>query len=76
MNINDEFCLELTEEGLKQFRAYHEALNLDPLIYLQMYAIGNNRIKMPMWEIMHILGPVTYMGGPNLIKNNELTPVK
>lgn len=59
-NINDDVLIRLLSRGEEQFAKYYRDLKLDPEQYRTAHYDG--RLKMPLWEVMQIFGPITYMG--------------
>lgn len=68
MNINDEVEVTLTEAGMDQREAYWRSLRPSARAMPKREAVWRTQL----WCVMQELGPATYMGGPNLIVNNEL----
>jgi len=65
VNINQEARIELTPAG-KALCQQEGRLNQWNFNYI------TNTLRGPIWELMQIFGPHTYMGGPHHIVGNNL----
>jgi len=69
-NINDQVKIKLTERGQKVHDDYYRGLGLDPSVYDKKDF--EDKLTMPMWQVMQILAPGTFMGPESCIAGNEI----
>lgn len=57
INLNTVVFFQLTTTGYNRLKSYYASLALDAGPPKEEY-------RMPLWEVMHIFGPDSYMGVP------------
>jgi hypothetical protein len=62
VNINDRVLIRVRENGRRLFDAHYQTLHLDPEVYWKMAVQWDGRLRLHLWEVMHIFGPGCYMG--------------
>lgn len=64
VNVNDYVIVTLTKEGWFVFRDYYINRGLDPEPYIKMANrnVGENQIKIQLYDLMYIFGKQMYMG--------------
>jgi hypothetical protein len=70
LSLNEEVSFDMTAEGTRVYREYLRNLRLEK--YENDYITGNP-YKWPLWQVMQVFGPHTFMGmSHDLIERNEV----
>lgn len=73
INVNTEVEVTLTSQGREVYANYAEKFNRYPDVKLEMLLkLETNKLKMPLWEVMHIFGQHLYMGGLICFQDNAI----
>lgn len=70
VNISAQVSFETTPEGARIMREHYACT---PALAAREVNWLASRRTLPLWEVMQVFGPHTYMGGPSHIKGNVLT---
>lgn len=75
INLNDEVTFIITTKGLEVLAAEDRRLGMKSGLTAEVWRHDSktNQCRAPLWEVMHIFGPLMHMGSPiSLIANNTL----
>ncbi len=78
LNINAQVEVRLTPYGLEALREYYTDLGI-PDAAMCDRAKGQTPVRFPLWDLMHIFGPVLVMGmwEPEIpFVGNEITVIE
>ncbi len=70
INLNANTNLQLTKEGRQVLEEHLKELTLPRDLGSRYDLSEDGRVSMTLWEVMHIFGPETFVGQPNLFEDS------